>query len=209
MTRRWIVVVIVALSVLWGCGGSDRGEQEKAATQLNPGKIAEMSGEAEKIVDQQMEKIQEQEAATFPCSLFPQEEIDALVGNALETGSYTFEHRSEEARDYRSESCAWSAKGAEGNEVSLWVSLAKDFDSGQVVCYPPLGAEADNPYAPKKIPGIGDQAWWDYDKSWGIGTLRVCSPSALMEVKVDLAGDDEAFARKVARAMAEKVLTSQ
>ena len=170
MTTRWISVVVAALSVLWGCGGSDKEAQEKAATQVGAEKVEEMSREADKIIDQQMEKIHEQEAATFPCSLFPQEEIEALVGNPLEEGRYTFENRSEDGRKYGSESCAWSAKGAEGNEVNLWVSLAKHFDPHQVVCYPPLGAADNNPWAPKKVPGIGDQAWWEYEKSWGIGT---------------------------------------
>jgi hypothetical protein len=46
-------------------------------------------------------------------------EIEALVGNALDKGSYAFDHRFENDRQYRSESCDWSAMQGEGNEVGL------------------------------------------------------------------------------------------
>jgi len=42
-----------------------------------------------------------------------------------------------------------------------------------------------------------------------MGTLRVCSDRALVEVEVDLAGNDEALAERVARTMAEKINSSQ
>lgn len=79
--------------------------------------------------------------------------------------------------------------------------LPKHFDSGQVECSPGSANE--------EISGIGDQAWWEYQRSWGIGALRVCSAKVLMEVKVDLTGDDEPTARKMAQTIAEEVLASQ
>jgi hypothetical protein len=42
-----------------------------------------------------------------------------------------------------------------------------------------------------------------------MGTLRVCSADAMLEVEVDLTNNDQAVAGKIAQTMAEKVLTSQ
>lgn len=209
MKKGWMIWMAAGLVLLCSCGTSDKETAETPSVQSSPAEVEEMTREADQIVGQGMEKMQKQEAATFPCSVFTQEEIEALAGNPLDKGSYMFENRTEDDRVYKGESCAWSAKGGQGNEVSLRVSQAKHFDSGQVVCYPALGAEADNRWAPKKIPGIGDQAWWEYKKSWGMGTLRFCSAKMLAEVHVDLTGDDEAAAEKMARAVAGKVLASQ
>ncbi|MEK6775888.1 MAG: hypothetical protein AABY87_03265 [bacterium] len=159
MKTRWMTWMASGLVLLCSCGTSDKETAETPSVQSSAAEVEEMTREADKIVEQEMENMQKQEAATFPCSVFTQEEIEALAGNPLDKGSYMFENRTEDDRVYKSESCAWSAKGGQGNEVSLQVSLAKHFDSGQVVCYPPLGAEDDNPWAPKKVSGVGDQAW--------------------------------------------------
>ena len=206
MRLRWIAVLGLVLFLWLGCSRSDQSVAERAVTETELEQIEEMTKKAEQIIEQEMDKIQKAEAATYPCSVFPQEELETLIGNPLEKGSYTFVHRSENDREYRSESCSWSAKGAEGNEVSLWVSRAKHFDSGQVICYPPLGAGANNPWAPKRIAGIGDEAWWEYQTSGGIGTLRACSANALVETRIDLTGDDDTFAQHAARTVAEKIL---
>ena len=63
--------------------------------------------------------------------------------------------------------------------------------------------------ANQRTSGIGDQAWWDYQKYWGMGTLRVCSGKAMLEVKVTVKSKEEAAARKIAETMATKVLASQ
>ena len=42
-----------------------------------------------------------------------------------------------------------------------------------------------------------------------MGTLRVCSAKAMLEVKVDLTTKEEGAARTIAQAVAEKVLASQ
>jgi len=157
--------------------------------------------EAQEIINQQMVSLQQKEAATFPCSMFSQSELEALVGNPLDKGSYAFNNVTENDRRYKTESCDWSAAQGEGNEVGLWIALRKHFDSGQVECSP--GSDD------RKISGIGDQAWWEYQKFFGMGTLRVCSAKAMLEVKVDLANKDEAKARNIAQTMAKKVLSLQ
>jgi hypothetical protein len=149
------------------------------------------------------------EEVVFPCNVFTQEEIEALAGNPLGIGRYTFENLTEDGSSYGGESCSWSTVGGKGNEISIRVSLAKHFGAGQVECYPPPGAGTDDPQAPKKISLIGDQAWWSYRKNYGVGTLRVCSPKELLEVTIDLAGDNEMTALEMTRTVAEKVLAAR
>jgi hypothetical protein len=200
MKQRCIGLIAMGLVLLCSCGTPDTETNETSA-QATPEQIKEAQEEAAKIIERQMANLQEKEASTFPCSLFPQEEIEGLAGNPLDKGSYMFNHVSDNDRNYRSESCDWSAKGGEGNEVALWVSLPKHFDSSKVECSP--GS------ANQKISGIGDQAWWDYQKYFGMGTLRVCSAKAMLEVKVTLKSKDEAAAKKIAQTITDKVLTSQ
>ncbi|HXH72443.1 MAG TPA: hypothetical protein VNI58_06495 [Mariprofundaceae bacterium] len=195
-----IVWILLSLSLLASCGSSDNESNETTAPQATPEQVEQMQKDAQKIIEQQMTKMQQKEAATWPCSLFPQADIEALAGNPLDKGSYAFVNADENGHLYKREACDWSAKGGEGNEVSLWVSLPKHFKSGQVECDSGSGNAAT---------GIGDKAWWDYQKYWGMGTLRVCSSKAMLEVKVTEKSKSEAAAKKIATTMAEKVLTSQ
>jgi hypothetical protein len=187
--------------VLSACSSPDDSEKQAAVRPTTPAQVEAKQREAERIIDQQMGKMQRKEASTWPCSLFPQPELETLVGNPLDKGSYAFNNVSENDHEYKSESCDWSGKGGSGNEVRLWVSLPKHFKSGRVECSP--GS------ANQKISGVGEQAWWDYQKYWGGGTLRVCSPEAMLEVKVTVANKDEGTARKIAQTMATKVLESR
>jgi hypothetical protein len=190
MKRNWGLWVVAGLVFSLSCG-PNQGEAGEGG-QIDPG--------AQKTIGQQMKRAQAKEAATFPCSLFPPAEIAALVGNPLEKGSYAFNHVIRGDHEYKSESCDWSASASGGNEVRLSVSLPKHFASGQVECMP--GDDS------QKTTGIGDQAWWDYDKLLGTATLRVCAAKALVEVKVTVPSKDETTARNIAQSMAEKVLAS-
>jgi hypothetical protein len=191
----WIVMSLVCLS---SCGTSDKAKEETAPAQASPEQIKQQQKEADKIIDQQLANVRKKEASTFPCSLFPEQEIEALVGNPLDSGSYAFNHVTDNDRNYKSESCDWSAGFGEGNEAGLWVSLPKHFASGKVECSP----GSTN----REISGIGDRAWWEYMESFGMGTLRVCSEKAMLEVKVRVKSKEEAAARKIAETMANKVL---
>lgn len=201
MKTNTTTCILVSLLLLSACSSSDSSKNDRTEATPTREQIEAMQTEADKIIGRQMDKMQRTEAATWPCSLFPQAEVEALAGNPLDKGSYMFNNVSDNDREYKSESCDWSAKGGDGNEVGLWVSLPKHFKSGQVECSP----GSTN----RKISGIGDQAWWEFQKYWGGGTLRVCSPKAMLEVKVTLKSKDEASAKKIAQTMAEKVLASQ
>jgi hypothetical protein len=190
---------VMGMLFLAACSSSNKQASETA--EPTPEQVKAMQREADKIIDQQMTKLQKKEASTWPCSLFSQSEIEALAGNPLDKGSYAFNNVSDNDHEYKSESCGWSASGGGSNEISLWVSLPKHFKSGRVECSP---GSTD-----KKISGIGDQAWWEYQKYWGAGTLRVCSEKAMLEVKATMKGAEEAAVRKTAQAVAEKVLASQ
>jgi hypothetical protein len=201
MKQRRVGWMALSLVLLSSCGSPDKKTDDTTPAQATPEQVKKAQEEAGKIIDQQLASVQRKEAATFPCSLYSQQEIDALAGNPLQAGSYTFNHVSHNDHKFRSESCDWSAKSGEGNEVGLWVSLPKHFDSGKVECSPGN--------ANTKISGVGDQAWWEYQKYFGMGTLRVCSAKAMLEVKVDLTTKEESAARTIAQAVAEKVLASQ
>ena len=200
MKPRWLACMVMNLVLLSSCGTSDQPKDERKPAAPTPAQVDAAQQEADKIVKQQMANLQKKEASTFPCSVFAQQEIEALAGNPLDKGSYAFNNVSENDHDYKSESCDWSAKGGDGNEVNLWVSLPKHFASGKVECSPGDAA--------KKISGIGEEAWWDYQKYFGMGTLRVCSAKAMLEVKATAKGKDEAVARHIAQTVAGKILAS-
>lgn len=194
MKSNWVVRMgvglVLSISYATACG--EAGEA---------GQGGQIDRPAQKIIERQMKSLEEREAATFPCSLFPQAEIEALVGNPLDKGSYAFNNVTTNDRRYKSESCDWSAAGGDGNEVGLSVSLPKHFASGEVECVPGSGSQNTS--------GIGDQAWWDYQKFFGLGTLRVCSAKAMVEVRVTVTSKDQATARNLAQTVAQKVLASQ
>lgn len=194
LAKAWMAMTVLVLSA---CRSSD-SKNEAAAPPPTPEHVEAKQQEADKIIEQELTKVQRKEAATWPCSLFPQPEIEALVGNPLDKGSYAFNNVSENDHEYKSESCDWSARSDEGNEVGLWVSVPKHFKSGRVECSPG-GVN-------QEISGIGDRAWWEYEKYWGRGALRVCSAKAMLEVKVTVKSKDEATAKKIAETMANTVL---
>jgi hypothetical protein len=192
------------LSWVVGCGGG-RPEEAEPEAQLPAREVEQLWEQAGEIIDEELGKVAAKEAARFPCSLFEQQEVEALIGNALEPASYTFENISENGHDYQGESCEWFTFADDANEIGLRVSQAKHFQSGSVECKAPSNADS-GPHAPRSTPGIGESAWWEYDKSWGMGTLLVCSTAARIRVEVDLATDDETAALAAARTLAERAL---
>ena len=201
MKPRWVIWMVMNLALLPSCGAPDKAADQKTPAQAAPGQVKDLQKEADRIVEQQMANLQTKEASTFPCSLFPQQEIERLAGNPLDKGSYTFNNITVDDHSYKSESCDWSAKGGQGNEVVLSVSLPKHFKSGAVEC--------EQDHANKKISGPGDQSRWEYVKSFGMGTLRVCSAKAMLEVKVTVTSKEEALAKRLAQSVSDKVLASQ
>jgi hypothetical protein len=154
--------------------------------------------EAAAIIDSTLGQMRRQEAGTFPCSVFTVADLAQLTGTPVDSGAYTFVHQNEDNREWRSPSCAWSGSNEQATDVDLWVSLPQNFDGGQVICHPAIGA--------KEVSGIGKTAWWSFMDGFGIGTLRVCTDKALLEVKIDRPNGKEDEVQGVARTIAEKVL---
>ena len=198
MSGTSILRVVVSALLVCSCGGADKASKETPA-QASPQEIARQQQEADRIVKEQMGKVQQREAATFPCRVFTQSDIESIAGNPLERGNYMFNNVTEDTHTFKSESCDWSARGS-GNEVALWVSQPAHFQSGHVECAPGMGKE--------ESATAGDRAWWDYKKSFGMGTLRVCSSKAMLEVRVIVTDKDEATAKRIAQRTSEKVLAS-
>ena len=168
--RRTGVPTLLALLISACGGGSDDAAESAAIDSLSEDDAARVDA----IITQALRELQEQEAATFPCSLFTSEEMGEIVGTPVDSGSYTFVNRSEDDREWKSEACAWSTQADDNTVVDAWVSLPAHFDSGQVACHPMIGAT--------ELSGAGRSAWWQYMQAYGLGTLRVCTDDALLEV---------------------------
>ena len=161
--------------------------------------LEELSEEAEETIAPVDEHEAERNAATFPCNIFSEAYLAKLMEVAMDGGAYSLVSRTEDAHAWKSDACVWQATGGGSGKADLWISQAKHFDSGKVACYPPLdGAEP--------FPGVGTKAWWHFQKSWGIGTLRACSASALVEAQVARPGADEAAVRQSARAIVQRAI---
>ena len=186
---------------LASCGGP-REEEETTTVPPSSEELSEQMAEADQIIQRELDRQKTESAASFPCSLFEQRELETLLGNPVDSGDHTFEHRSENDRSWRSEACSWSSTEEGGAEMSLWVSRPEHFDSGRVECYSPLDRAAG------ELSGMGDSAWWTFDKYWGIGTLRACSEKALVEVKITRRGGDEESLESIARTIAERLLSA-
>lgn len=161
--------------------------------------LRELSEEAEETIDPADEHEAERNAATFPCNIFSAAYLERVMEVAMDGGAYSLVNRTEDEHAWKSDACVWKAKGDAVGEADLWISQAKHFDSAKVECYAPL-AGGD------PLDGVGNNAWWRYQKSWGIGTLRVCGPSALLEVEVTRPGTEEAAVRQSARTIAQRAL---
>jgi hypothetical protein len=185
-----------AAGLLLSCGTAD---QPETANTMDSAAISQKAiEEAAAIIDSTLGQMRRAEAATFPCSIFSVDDVVQLTGTPADSGAYAFVHRNEDDKEWRSASCAWSGSNEQATDVDLWVSLPENFDNRQVICHPAIGA--------REVPGIGKAAWWSFMDGFGIGTLRVCTDKALLEVKIDRRDGKEAEVQDVARAVAQKVI---
>ena len=158
-----------------------------------------LSEDAEETIEPAEEHEAERSAATFPCNIFSSEYMQRLMTMEMDGGTYSLVSRTEDTHAWKSDACIWQAKGDVAGVAELWVSQAKHFDSTKVECYaPPAGGEA--------VEGIGTKGWWRFQRSWSIGTLRVCAVHALLEVQVTRPGADEAIVRQTARTIAQRAI---
>ena len=158
-----------------------------------------LSEDAEETIEPVDEHELERNAATFPCNIFSEAYLARLMEVGMDGGSYSLVSRTEDSHAWKSDACVWQPKDGATPKAELWVGMAKHFDSGKVECYPPLGGG-------EPLTGIGTKAWWSFQKSWGIGTLRVCAPSALLEAQVTRPGADDAVVRQSARTIAQRAV---
>ena len=197
MLFRRTGMLAAALALLFSAcgGGGDDAAETAAIDSLSEDDAAQVDA----IITQALREVQEQEAATFPCSLFTSEEMGEIVGTPVDSGSYTFVNRSEDDREWKSEACAWSTQADDNTVVDAWVSLPAHFDSGQVACNPMIGAT--------ELSGAGRSAWWQYMQGYGLGTLRVCTDAALLEVKLDRGQSaTETDVQELARRVADQIV---
>jgi hypothetical protein len=123
----------------------------------------------------------------FPCTLVTQAEVSQLAGNDVEPGDVSTIHVTEDTTTWTAEECAWPSNASEYPlEVTLAVSRAADFPSGVVGCPPILGASTP-------VTGLGTEASWSWSDpgtTLKVGELRVCTPDALVHVRVSGATDE-------------------
>ena len=158
-----------------------------------------LSEDAEDTIEAGEEHEAERSAATFPCNIFSTPYLQRLMTLEMDGGTYSSVSRTEDSHAWKSDACVWQAKGEVAGSAELWISQVKHFDAGKVECYPP-------PEGGEKLEGIGTKAWWRFQKSWNIGTLRVCAVHGLLEVQVTRPGTDEATVRQVVRAIAQRAI---
>ena len=185
---------MVWLGVVAACGKSDKPRDEPAPV---PGPTPDQA-QAQQIIEQQLDAMQQKSAAKFPCSLFTQPEIEGLMGLSLDPGEYTFNNVDEDNHQYQADECLWSKLNVP-DEARLSVSQTKHFKSGKVEC--------DAGGLHHKLTGLGDEAYWEW-QSYGIGELRVCTTQVMVKARIYKKGKDEATNQKIARAVAEKALAS-
>jgi hypothetical protein len=194
LARRFLVYL--ACLVL-ACGPADQPEPGIASDSAVSD--ADMA-EASRIIDSTLTQMKRTEAATFPCSLFSAQDVAQITGTPADSGAYTFVNRSEDDREWKSESCTWSGSNEQDTDVDIWVSQPQHFPSGQVICHPLIGG--------KEITGMGRAAWWTFMTGYGIGTLRVCTDKVLLEVQISRPNGEEEGVLRTAREVAERITAS-
>jgi hypothetical protein len=188
--------VAILVAVTAACGGG--GGSETDEVQIDS-LSSEDAAQVDSVITQALREVAEDEATTFPCSLFTSEEIAGMVGTPVDSGSYTFVNRSEDDIEWKSQACAWSTQADDNTVVDAWVSLPAHFDSGEVACHPMIGAT--------ELSGVARGAWWQFMDGYGLGTLRVCTDAALLEVKLDRGESaTEAEVQELARRVADEIV---
>lgn len=89
--RRSVSIAVLLVLILWKGGGNEAAEQ--GIVQETAESVADMHEEAGRAIEEQMTKMKKKEASMFSCSTFTQQEVESLLGNPLDSGSYAFEHR--------------------------------------------------------------------------------------------------------------------
>lgn len=122
----------------------------------------------------------------FPCDLVPATAIAQITGNPLD-GDAISGDVTEADKTWTARTCVWTAIGAaDAQEVTIAVSRPADFPAGASTCPPPVGTTT-------VVNGLGSSATWswtDAGTTTKVGELRVCSPAALVAVRVSGPGGE-------------------
>ncbi len=141
--------------------------------------------------------------AEYPCTLVSQSAVEKLAGNTVEPGDASTDHHDEDGTQWTAAACSWVSYDQGATEVDLEVTKAAGFPSGTVGC-PPL------PGTSVQAAGLSAPATWawsDPGTQVTVGTLRVCAPAALIDVRVD-GTVGEAGLRSVAEGVASTALAA-
>ena len=143
-------------------------------------------------------------AGEFPCTLVDRAVVAQLAGNPVEPGDASTVYHDQDGITWTAAECAWLSFEQDPVGVSLEVTTADGFPSGTLGC-PPL------PGATGPAEGLGAPAMWawtDPGTLTTVGTLRVCDPAALVDVRVDGPGG-ETVLRAVAVGVATAALAAE
>lgn len=172
-------------------------------------------------------------AGRFPCTVADQQEIEGLLGNAVEAPSWTLEEVADEGTTYDAETCSWLSFADDASEIILQVSRAEHFADGRVRCWTPVAenpedsaqsadedggedadvtgtatAEVEEDIEPAPTPvavaDLGSTAWWTYDPATAFGQLQVCHPNG--RIAVEVSASDGGAARRAGVTVARRAL---
>lgn len=191
--------VFVIAFVAVGCGGGDDPEKADATSSTAGASTTEAeSVDTSSSAPPTGGGVSDEE---FPCTLITTEEMSELAGNPMGGGDLSVNVVDEDGVTYDGPECTWPAVEQGGTEVRLQVSRAEDFPSGTVGCPPPTGEYTD-------ILNLGDSATWSVDSGTEleVGTLRVCTPEAFVQVVAD--GPVGTGVQAVALAVAQKAIAA-
>lgn len=185
----FVAVLTLTLS-LAACGGDDDGEIKSGGAADKPESSAPTATEVGSLA---------------PCDLADEADVEAAYGEDLPPGFPGGGGHDEDGLSWQSDNCNWDVD--DGLEVTLAVSVAEDYDGGELVC-PQLDSFGT---AGTPVAELGDGASWVSDEvDPNEGTLRVCLDDVNFDIDVESpdGSRDPDTLREQTVALAEVVLAS-
>lgn len=195
MSVARLVVAVLILVGLSGCGGSEGGQPSSADNEGETSTGPENSESDEPDSDDDSEDDSEDDsddesssdAAGDPCGLLSEDDLATSLGQSLGEGRQSSGANTSQDLSWSSVRCTWGE--AESLELRLSVSDADSFEDGVLQCPEPAGIVAEV----TQVSGIGTQAWWEWDDFSGAeGLLRVCTETALLDIALQAPDGDSA-----------------
>jgi hypothetical protein len=163
------LAVLLVLSVS-GCGDDGERTPEPEPTESSSSASPSEAATATPTED----------AALLACGLADEGDVEAAFGQTVPPGSLGGGGHDENGVVWQSDNCSWELEDV--LEVTLAVSVAEDFEGGELLC--PVLDYLDTESTP--APELGDQPFWvGYAGNEVEGTVRVCAAEVLLDVDVD------------------------